>query len=50
MTLSLDNKGDSPLDLAGAEVIEVDIKAYNVATINSIKKRYPMLRQDSKAP
>ena len=43
-----DTIGGKPL--VAVKVEEISVKEYNVNVINSIKKKYPTLRQLSKAP
>lgn len=44
------NKGDVLLIPADAMVESLDVNLHNMRQINSIKDRYPDLRQRSKAP
>lgn len=44
------HKGVTPLSLDNANITEITINEYNTNTINSITSKYPVLRQDSKAP
>lgn len=46
----MDNKENPLLIPEGSTVTELDVRTYNTRVINSIKKKYPVLRQDSKAP
>lgn len=44
-------QGDMPLDFDDVEEIsEITADEFNVHEINSIKKKYPKLRQKSKGP
>lgn len=47
-----DSKGGMPLTIDEdiLEIEEISPKEYNVHTINSVKRLYPNLRQQSKAP
>ena len=47
----MNNKQEEPLlILADSEIRELSVKEYNMQQINSIKHKYPELRQKSKAP